>query len=140
MLVILFIPCFLFLFLSFISCYEHFHYFLLFSFNCFWFDDYIMSSILLYQYMCHYSVCYTFNPVNFVSEQDRWKLLCSICGVSYGACIQVSLEFSIKEQFMQFFLGQQADLQSLQLVYQISPNLSRCYQWRLALRILTDHD
>lgn len=95
MLVILFIPCFLFLFLSFISCYEHFHYFFLFSFNCFWFDDYIMSSILLYQYMCHYSVCYTFNPVNFVSEQDRWKLLCSICGVSYGACIQVSLEFSL---------------------------------------------
>ncbi|GMI70468.1 Arabidopsis TRITHORAX 1, SET DOMAIN PROTEIN 27 [Hibiscus trionum] len=25
-------------------------------------------------------------------SKDRWKLLCSICGVSYGACIQVSLQ------------------------------------------------
>lgn len=25
----------------------------------------------------------------FLFVKDRWKLLCSICGVSYGACIQV---------------------------------------------------
>ncbi|GKF08540.1 hypothetical protein Tco_0042764, partial [Tanacetum coccineum] len=28
------------------------------------------------------------HPAAFVQLQDRWKLLCSICGVPYGACIQ----------------------------------------------------
>ncbi|KAK2978537.1 hypothetical protein RJ640_001608 [Escallonia rubra] len=32
-------------------------------------------------------------PIDGLSRisKDRWKLLCSICGVSYGACIQASL-------------------------------------------------
>jgi hypothetical protein len=31
-------------------------------------------------------------PIDGVKKvsKDRWKLLCSICGVSYGACIQCS--------------------------------------------------
>ncbi|THF97631.1 hypothetical protein TEA_015696 [Camellia sinensis var. sinensis] len=34
-------------------------------------------------------------PIDGLSRinKDRWKLLCSICGVSYGACIQVSMLF-----------------------------------------------
>lgn len=31
----------------------------------------------------------SFHNILFITLQDRWKLLCSICGVPYGACIQV---------------------------------------------------
>ncbi|XP_028055448.1 histone-lysine N-methyltransferase ATX1-like isoform X2 [Camellia sinensis] len=36
-------------------------------------------------------------PIDGLSRinKDRWKLLCSICGVSYGACIQVCAPSSL---------------------------------------------
>lgn len=65
----------------------------------------MISSLVQNQYRCN-SVCF---PFNSVSEQDRWRLLCSICGVSYGACIQVShLSFKLNSSLSWPFLGQLA--------------------------------
>lgn len=55
----------------------------------------VLANEQSYPSYTHKRVCIYINviPVCFIFNQDRWKLLCSICGVAYGACIQVISQF-----------------------------------------------
>jgi len=56
-----------------------------------------------------------------LSIQDRWKLVCSICGVSYGVCIQVNYSW------LKLLLGWSKHVITLScIIIVFSSYLSRC--------------